>query len=154
MEKRKEKTSAITWEIHYVNDDYCETCGKIAKEKKGFLEFMCDAHTHGLCEYGHDELQMVLNLPKEMIAYILNTIGMRIAAGERFEPGKDISDILGTPSGKPVVIKTTCLEKGLLRLMLPDPEYRYPGDEGCAYPYNMQDQPVKGVIFNNHPYTS
>lgn len=154
MEERKEKRSAITWEIYYVNDDYCESCGKIAKENKGFLELMCDAHTYGLSEYDHDELQMVLDLPKKMIAYILNSIGMRIAAGERFEPGQDITDILGTPLGKPVAIKIIRLEKGILRLMIPDPEYRYPGDEGCTYPYNMQDQPVKGVIFNNHQFVS
>lgn len=63
------------------NRGVCDCCGKEV-DQEIFLPGMCDVHTHGMKKHGLVELQMVLEYPKEAIAYIINTVSDRIISGE------------------------------------------------------------------------
>ena len=80
----------INWIIHLVANGACDICGK---KETGFLPYLCNAHTHGMAQYGHPDFQLVLFLPQEEIGRILNTLGLRVQSGERFQSG-DKEDIL------------------------------------------------------------
>ena len=50
----------VDWIIHYVSNTTCDKCGN--KNQGDFLQYLCDAHTHGLSEkYNHTEFQLVLD---------------------------------------------------------------------------------------------
>ena len=66
------------------NKGVCDCCGKEV-DQEIFLPGMCDVHTHGMKKHGLVELRMVLEYPKEMIAYIVNTVSDRIISGETIE---------------------------------------------------------------------
>ena len=80
----------IDWIIHLVANGACDECGK---EEKGFLPYTCNAHTHGMEKYGHPDFQVVLSLPPREIGRILNTLGLRVQEGERFQAGRYVSGI-------------------------------------------------------------
>ena len=62
----------IDWVIHLcTNGILCDECGKV---ENGFFPQTCNAHTHGMEKYHHMDFQLVLALPTEEIARILNTI--------------------------------------------------------------------------------
>ena len=81
----------IDWIIHLVsNGVICRDCGQT---ETGFLPYLCNAHTHGLEKYGHQDFQLVLHFPHEEIMRILNTMGLRVQAVERFKAGDLVADI-------------------------------------------------------------
>ena len=80
----------IDWIIHLVANGACDECGK---EEKGFLPYTCNAHTHGMEKYGHPDFQVILSLPPREIGRILNTLGLRVQEGERFQAGRYVSGI-------------------------------------------------------------
>lgn len=81
----------IDWIIHCcANGVICDGCNKV---ETGFLKNTCNAHTHGMEKYHHMDFQMVLFLPPEEIGRILNTLGLRVQAGERFHDGDLVSGI-------------------------------------------------------------
>ena len=80
----------IDWVIHLVANRTCSECGK---KENGFLPYTCNAHTHGMERYGHLDFQVVLFLPPNEIARILNTMGLRVQNGERFRAGDYVSGI-------------------------------------------------------------
>lgn len=122
------------WNIHIVSDDGCDCCGKTGND---FQPYMCDAHTHGLDEFGSLELQIVLNVDWELIGYTLNTVGEMIQNGLKLEDGMEITGIFQGD----VSLRTFFTEgkdgEPVCRLILPDPEFRFPEDSD-VYPYNMQ----------------
>lgn len=82
----------VDWIIHLVaNGVSCEDCGKT---ESGFLPYMCNAHTHGMYKYGHQEFQFVLNIGQSMIKYILNSLGLRVQRGEKFKSGDSVPEII------------------------------------------------------------
>ncbi len=134
----------IDWIIHLVANGV--RCGECGEAENGFLPNMCDAHTHGMDKYGHQEFQMVLMIGPELICYILNELGLRVQAGERFKDGDSVSEII---KDFDIRIKEVAVdEKKLLRVVLPDPENRFPGDEQCAEYYNQQHYPM-GMLYPN-----
>ena len=80
----------IDWIIHLVANGACDECGK---EEKGFLPYTCNAHTHGMEKYDHPDFQVILSLPPREIGRILNTLGIRVQEGERFQAGRYVSGI-------------------------------------------------------------
>lgn len=69
----------IDWIIHCcANGVVCDGYNKV---ETGFLQYACNAHTHGMERYHHMDFQMVLFLPLEEIGRILNTLGLRVQAG-------------------------------------------------------------------------
>ena len=115
----------ITWKIHFV------------LEENVFKNGMCDAHTHGLDKYGHKELQFVLLYPIDDIGFILNTVGGWIADGRVLKDG-DMIEGLTTDGAKLLVYETKDkFGDSVLRLIMPDGEFRYP-EESTEYPYSEQ----------------
>lgn len=136
----------IDWIIHFVANGVC--CCFCSEPEKGFLPNMCDAHTHGMDKYGHQEFQMVLMIDPELICYILNKLGMRVQAGERFKDGDSVSEII---YGYDVRLKEVAVDgKKLLRVVLPDEENRFPEDAQCAEYYNLQHQPMYMLYSNRN----
>lgn len=135
---------AIDWIIHLVANGVC--CGECGEVENGFLPNMCDAHTHGMDKYGHQEFQMILMIGPELICYILNELGLRVQAGERFHDGDAVSEII---KDYDVRLKEVEVEgKRLLRVVVPDAQNRFPDDPQCAEYYNQQHQPMC-ILYSN-----
>lgn len=121
------------WIIHLCMNGVCDKCGE---KETGFHQYICNAHTHGMDKYGHLDFQLVINLPQAEIGRILNTLGLRVKAGERFKDGDLVSGIY-----EDCEIRLTIFEEDkrkVLRVIIPDKQNRFPEDEGCDYPYIMQ----------------
>jgi len=124
----------LDWIIHYVsNGSKCEECGK---EECSMLYYACDAHTHGLKRYNHQELQLVLDMGKDETMRILNTIGLRIKAGERFKAGDLIKGIYADCDVRLDEFKYG--DETYLRVIIPDKDKYFPEDERCSDAYLLQ----------------
>lgn len=124
----------VDWIIELVgNGIRCEHCGKI---ENPFPQYICNAHTHGMENYGHPDFQLVIHMPQEDMKYILNTFGLRVQAGERFKAGDLVEGIFLDCS----VRLDEAWESGrkVLRVVIPDGKNRFPEDAGCVYPYSFQ----------------
>lgn len=123
----------VDWIIHLVANGACDECGKT---ETGFLPYLCNAHTHGMEKYGHTDFQMVLRTSNQEIARILNTLGLRVQAGERFHAGDFVSGIYEDCDVRLDVFEET--GRQVLRVIIPDKYNVFPEDERCMAPYNLQ----------------
>lgn len=131
MKNNKQK---IDWIIHFVvNGAMCDCCGEV---ENSFPEYMCNAHTHGMEIYGHLDFQIVLALDPQITGALLNDMGLRVQAGEKFKAGDVISDLISNYDVKLVEAEET--GRTVLRILLPDKNGLFPGDDGCEYPYSQQ----------------
>lgn len=101
-------------------------------------EYLVDAHTEGLKEYGHPELAIVVTIPEETIGEILNTLGTRIANGECFCIPGIYENILQDDFPVRVVRTEYGKENEMSVLIFPDEKRRLPEDVGCQEPYRWQ----------------
>lgn len=125
-----------TWIIHLVCNGLCG-CG-CGKYEDSFCEGECNAHTHGLMEqFGHPDFQLVLNIDPNTIGGILNTLGIRVRNGEKFNAGDIVEDVIGDGYKVRLDAAVEC-DRIVLRVILPDEKHRFPEDDGCDSPYNMQ----------------
>lgn len=134
----------INWIIHYVANGSCDVCGSI---ENGFIPYACNAHTHGMERYNHPDFQLVLNYPPQEVARILNTMGLRVQAGERFKTGDFVEGIyLDCP-----VRLDEAEECGrtVLRIVIPDKYNIFPEDERCMEKYRIQMLPTNALCFEN-----
>ena len=124
----------INWIIHIVaNGLRCEDCGKI---ENPFPQYICNAHTHGMDRYGHQDFQLVIHMAPQDMGYVLNTLGLRVQAGERFKAGNLVEGIfLDCPVRLDEFEETG---RKVLRVIIPDASNRFPEDPECTYPYNYQ----------------
>lgn len=131
----------LDWIIEIVgNGIACARCGKI---ENSFPEYICNAHTHGLEKYHHPNFQMVLHLSDADIGYILNTLGLRVQAGEQFKAGDLVDGIF-----EDCPVRLDSFEESgreVLRVIIPDAENRFPEDPDCAYPYSYQLLPTSAL---------
>lgn len=124
----------IDWVIHLcANGVPCEECGKV---ETGFLPQTCNAHTHGMEKYHHKDFQLVLALPVKEIARILNTMGLRVQAGERFHDGDLVSGIYEDCDIRLDEYEET--GRTVLRVIIPDKYNVFPEDERCMSVYRVQ----------------
>ena len=123
----------IDWVIHLVANGACDECGRT---ENGFRPYICNAHTHGLAAYEHMDQQLVLSYSPHEIARILNTLGLRIQAGERFEPGAMVSGIFEDCDVRLDLFEET--GRNVLRVIIPDSHGRFPEDPQFAEPYRLQ----------------
>ncbi len=124
----------IDWIIHLcANGVSCEECGKV---ENGFLPQTCNAHTHGMEKYHHMDFQLVLALPVEEIARILNTLGLRVQAGERFHDGDLVSGIYEDCDIRLDEYEET--GRTVLRVVIPDKYNIFPEDGRCMSVYRVQ----------------
>lgn len=122
------------WIIHLcANGVICEICGKV---ENGFLPQTCNAHTHGMEKYHHMDFQVVLALPVEEIADILNTLGMRVQAGERFHNGDLVSGIFEDCDIRLDEYEET--GRTVLRVIIPDANNIFPDDDRCMPIFRVQ----------------
>lgn len=103
---------------------------------RGFADY----HTHGFQEtWSHPDLQLVITIGEGVAHGIFWAFARRVEAGERFEDGQDVEDVIG--GGLRVRMRQR-IQNGrlVLRVLLPDPEGKLPGDEGCEEFYAGQDR--------------
>lgn len=133
----------IDWVIHFCANGTCDEC---EKEEKDFLPYACNAHTHGMEKYGHMDFQIVLGLPPEDIGYILNTLGLRVQAGEFFHAGDYVSGIYSDCDVRLDKYEET--GRQVLRVMIPDQENRFPDHPECMAPYTIQLLKTEDLYLN------
>lgn len=123
----------VDWIIHCGANGVCDECGS---PEMGFLQYACNAHTHGMERYGHMDFQMVLYLPHQEIMRILNTLGLRVQAGERFHAGDLVAGIYEDCN----IHLDEYEECGrtVLRVVIPDKYNRFPEDSQCMEVYRLQ----------------
>ena len=124
----------IDWIIHCcANGVVCDECKKL---ETGCLQYACNAHTHGMERYRHMDFQMVLYLPFEEIGRILNTLGLRVQAGERFHDGDLVSGIYEDCDIRLDEYEET--GRRVLRVVIPDKYNVFPEEENCMPVYRLQ----------------
>ena len=124
----------IDWIIHLcANGASCAKCGKV---ETGFLWGTCNAHTHGMEKYNHMDFQLVLFLPQKEIMRILNTLGLRVQAGERFQSGDLVSGIYEDCDIRLDAYEET--GRTVLRVIIPDKYNIFPEEEHCMPVYRLQ----------------
>ncbi len=133
----------IDWIIHLVANGVCEEC---RREEHLFLPYTCNAHTHGMERYGHPDFQLVLAYPPEEICRILNTMGLRVQAGEQFQAGDMVSGIYEDCD----VRLDAAREDGrnVFRVVVPDKYNRFPEEEGCMDRYCVQLLKTDGLLYD------
>ena len=131
----------VDWIIHAVSNCFCPECGRT---ENSFIPGACNFHTHGLEKYGHPDLQIVITYPPQEIARILNTIGLRIQAGEHFAAGDLIKGIY-----EDCDVRLDAFEesgRSILRVIIPDKYNRFPENPKCEQPYNLQAFPTEMLM--------
>lgn len=129
----EEVKDVIDWVIHYVQGHDCEICGKHNENPIGFTGF-ANIHTHGLNEHNHKELCIPLDIGFKLSETILNQCGIRIKLEhKKYVPGKDYSVIQNLP-----VLFYEFDDSDTLYMIMPDPNGKFPEDDGCEFPYNKQ----------------
>ena len=99
------------------------------------------SHTHGLCKYGSLELELNLPVPEKKAAMILNLVGEAIAEkGKQYRSGDREDDIFTLPiylfETEPAVSDPRFSR--VLRVLVCDPDGKYPWEPGCAPGYAEQ----------------
>jgi hypothetical protein len=94
-----------------------------------------NSHTHGMKRYGHLDFQLVLPLAPKQIMLLLNTICFEVRNGRRFAPGLYTGEIYSCDFRLELFRETG---RDVLRLIFPDPQFRFPGDPYCESPYKYQ----------------
>ena len=136
----------INWIIHCVaNGASCE-CGCA---EDCMLPRTCNAHTHGMEQYGHPDFQLILRYDFREICRILNTLGLRVQAGEKFKAGDLVEGIY---EDCPVRLDEYH-ETGriLLRVVIPDKNNKFPEDVNCTDWYPLQLLTTEELMMGNKP---
>jgi len=121
------------------------------KETDGFLKYgffihfvpdtgdtpMVNIHTHCLPQsFDHPDIQIVFPLPTDIFYPVLHGMVDQIREGQRFEDGKfyykvitnfPVKCIASTECGRPVI-----------RVLFPDPNGKFPGENGVNELYRKQ----------------
>lgn len=131
---------SVNWIIHCCENGVCDDCGHM---ETSFLPYACNAHTHGMEKYGHQDFQLVLNLGHREIMRILNTLGLRVQAGERFKDGDMVSGIYEDCDIRLNIYEET--GRRVLRVIIPDKFNRFPENSQCILPYPLQLLPTESL---------
>ena len=131
----------VDWIIHYVANG--AACQKCEKKENTFLHYICNAHTHGLNKYNHPEFQLVLDMGMEEGMRILNTLGLRVKAGERFKAGDLVKGIYVDCDVR--LEEFNDVNKKVLRVIIPDKNNYFPEDERCIDVYLLQLSELKDL---------
>lgn len=135
----------IDWLVGFTTNG--ETCAECGEKEYDFLPCFFNAKTLGLNKYGHKEFQMVLEIDHKMVMYILNSLGVRVQAGEKFQNGDSVAEIL---QGYDIRLQEFFDgEETVLRVLLPDPNGRFPDDSECDCIYSMQNLPLQELMIKD-----
>ena len=83
---------------------------------------------------------MVLDIGPTSTAYLLNTLAGRVRNGEIFTDGEMVSGVYEKCKIKLAIAREGNRE--VFRVLIPDENDKFPGDEGCEYPYSEQDRVI------------
>lgn len=120
----EKQPAKVDWMIHYVLDQHGP--GNI-----------CNGHTHGMENYGHLNFQIVLPIVQEQMALLLNTICFKVREGMKFEPGEyPMENEVYSCAFRLQKVRET--GRDVLRIILCDPNFRFPEDPDCQEPYQYQ----------------
>ena len=86
--------------------------------------------------YQHPDFQVVLNFPPEHIAYLLNSMGLRVQKGEHFTAGTFVNGLYSDCPIRLDQFRET--GRDVLRLIIPDRHNRFPEDAACEPKYKVQ----------------
>ena len=140
-ESKKTISPCVDWVIHLVaNGAACEKCGKT---DSGFIPYTCNAHSHGMEAYNHPDFQLVLAYTPKEIMRIINTLGLRVQAGEKFHAGDLITGIYDD-----CCVRLDEFEESgrtVLRVIVPDKNNLFPEDEKCDELYKLQALPTDAL---------
>lgn len=122
------------------NGVICEECGKTENR---YIKGYCNAQTIGMYKYHHPEFQLVLHMDHKLITYTLNTLGIKVRNGRVFQDGDIIDDLFEGYEAK----LQEFVEDGkkLLLVLIPDPDHKFPEDEGCQSEYTYQALPIEDL---------
>lgn len=135
-----------SWVIHYITNEIIQQAKKEdnkqkkVEEEKFFPDNLCNVHTHGLDAFAHKDFQVVLDIGKESIVYILNLLADRVRDGEVFSAGEKVKGVYADCEIKLAAAKEGNRE--VLRVLIPDDANRFPGEDDCSYPYSEQDRVI------------
>lgn len=79
---------------------------------------------------------MTIAYPHKEICRILNTLGLRVQAGEHFKDGDMVSGIYEDCDVRLTEFEET--GRMVLRVIIPDKHNRFPEDAGCDVRYTLQ----------------
>lgn len=143
--KMEQQSDKIDWVIILeANDCSCDICGR---REKNFIKGYCNATTDGMFRYKHPEFQLVLQLEYKLLLYTLNTLGLMVKAGRKFQDGDLVDELF---EGYQVKLKG--IEDGgkqVLRVIIPDPDHRFPDDPLCQLEYSYQALPIEDLYIAN-----
>ena len=125
-----------SWVVHYSTNETNKKAG--IPEDKWYPLYLCNAHTHGLAAFNHRDFQLVLDIGPSSTAFVLNTLAERVRNGEMFKDEETVAGVYPECDIKLAVTQEGNRE--VFRVLIPDEKGRYPGDEGCEYPYSEQDR--------------
>ena len=109
-----------------------EKLSKLAKKKPNwiihgvldngsFKPYRCDFHTHGLDKYDSKELQLTIAINPQTACFTINSIGLLIRNGEKFQAGDKIFGLYDDPEMSIGFIDAKdSAYKDVLRICLPD----------------------------------
>ena len=124
-----------SWILHYITN---ETSKKDGGAGSDFPPYLCNAHTHGLAAFNHKDFQLVLDIGPGSTGYLLNGLAERVRNGESFSDGELVEGVYSDCQVKLAI--ATEGNREVFRVLIPDEEGRFPGDEGCNFPYSEQDR--------------
>lgn len=139
--------SNIDWIIHCVaNGAICEKGGCV---EDCMLPRTCNAHTHGMEKYGHKDFQLVLRYDFREICRILNTLGLRVQAGEKFKAGELVEGIYGDCPVRLDEFEET--GRTVFRVIIPDKNNKFPEDADCTDWYPLQQLSLDELMMGDRP---
>lgn len=139
------KMEQIDWVIILeANDCSCDICGK---REHNFIKGFCNATTDGMYKYNHPEFQLVLHLEYKLLLYTLNTLGLMVKAGRKFQDGDLVDELFEGYQAKLIEIEE-CGKK-VLRVIIPDPDHRFPDNPQCQLEYSYQALPIEDLYIAN-----
>ena len=139
--------NSVDWIIHLCTDGVCGECGKRSDD---YIQYTCNAHTHGMEQYGHMDFQIVIRLPVQEIARILNTLAEMVRSGKRFSDNDLVPGLYDDCSIRLQTFKET--GRNALRAMIPDNENRFPEDALCDDCYKLQLLETEELIKGGKKY--
>lgn len=134
MKNKVNRTQKRDWIIHCIkNGMKCCADGEVIND---MIPGAANFHTHGMEKYNHPDFQLVLNYDLQMAGYILNTLGDRVCAGERFKDGDYVKGIFEDCDVRLDTYEET--GRNVLRVIIPDAHNIFPDEAGCDMRYWVQ----------------
>lgn len=116
-------------------------------EKYGFVihnvfpdsekEILWSHHTHGLKEnFNHTDLEIVLPISPQLAGSLLHGMVEQIKEGKSFENKLISSEVIENFDVQ--LFRTTENDREVIRVILPDANGKFPGDQDCSEVYKNQ----------------